>query len=88
MGNDTTKKSGTLGADATMNEQPTHPDRSTGTGALGDQPTGEPPKEGKAGGTDPVTRPNRDDVHEQRTDDQEREGTVEQPLPRRAAPNP
>lgn len=82
---DKTKKDGTLGSKATMTEQPTHPDRSTGTGALGDQPTGEPPK--KTHGTDPVARPNRDDVHEQRSEEQAREGTVEKPLHPRTGPN-
>jgi hypothetical protein len=80
------EKDGTLGSGATMHEQPTHPDRSTGKGALGAQPPGKPKK--AEAGTDAVVQPNRDDVHEQRTDDQPREGTVTSPLPRRARPTP
>lgn len=82
------KMDATIGGNATASRGPTHPDRHTGTGELHESrtddgtPTGTPKDEP---GTDAVTQPNRDDVHEQREHAQPREGTVRH-VPRRARP--
>lgn len=87
------KVDGTLGSHATEHRGPTHPDRRTGGGALQGsvtpreaQGTRSDEGEERAPGSNAVSQPTRDDVHEQRSDAQPREGTVQPRLPGRAKP--